>query len=98
MEHPPLKQINRFKIYLKRQVNKTKAVIRMFSALKSLFNYLENDNEEFYLYRNVIAEIEIHMDKEILNARAKRMKWRFSKDKVSDAEDIMEIMGEFLKQ
>ncbi|MDM5187354.1 DUF5105 domain-containing protein [Bacillus sp. DX4.1] len=24
--------------------------------------------------------------------------WRFSKDKVSDAEDIMEIMGEFLKQ
>lgn len=40
LEDLPLKQVKKFKSHLKRQCNKTKAVIRTFSALKSLFNYL----------------------------------------------------------
>ncbi|MED2729791.1 tyrosine recombinase XerS, partial [Bacillus thuringiensis] len=77
LEHLPLKQVKRFKSYLERQGNKTKAVIRTFSALKSLFNYLtsntEDDNGECYFYRNVMAKMEIHKEKIDSAARAKEI-------------------------
>ncbi len=77
LEHLPLKQVKRFKSYLERQGNKTKAVIRTFSALKSLFNYLtsntEDDNGECYFYRNVMAKMEIHKEKIDAAARAKEI-------------------------
>ncbi|EXY05449.1 MULTISPECIES: tyrosine recombinase XerS [Bacillus cereus group] len=77
LEHLPLKQVKRFKSYLERQGNKTKAIIRTFSALKSLFNYLtkntEDDNGECYFYRNVMAKMEIHKEKIDASARAKEI-------------------------
>ncbi len=77
LEYLPLKQVKRFKSYLERQGNKKKAVIRTFSALKSLFNYLtrntEDDNGECYFYRNVMAKMEIHKGKIDSVARAKEI-------------------------
>ncbi|MED1270374.1 tyrosine recombinase XerS [Bacillus mycoides] len=75
LEVLPLKQAKRFKSYLERQGNKTKAVIRTFSALKSLFNYLTKHTEdditgECYFYRNVMAKIELHKEKVDSAARA----------------------------
>ncbi|CAM4407809.1 recombinase XerS [Bacillus manliponensis] len=75
LEKLPLKQAKRFKSYLERQGNGTKAVIRTFSALKSLFNYLTKHTEddvtgECYFYRNVMAKIELHKEKIDSSARA----------------------------
>lgn len=75
LESLPLKQAKRFKNYLERQGNKAKAVIRSFSALKSLFNYLTKHTEddltgECYFYRNVMAKVELHKEKVDSAARA----------------------------
>lgn len=53
------------------------SVLRSIHALKSLFNYLttetEDENGECYFYRNVLAKIETHKEKETANRRAKKI-------------------------
>lgn len=75
LEHLPLKQVKKFKRYLERKGNKTKSIIRTFSALKSLFKYLtsntEGNNEECYFYRNVMAKMKIPKEKIDAAAKAK---------------------------
>ncbi|MFD0770015.1 tyrosine recombinase XerS [Bacillus sp. CGMCC 1.60114] len=71
----PLKQAKRYKSYLERQGNNSKAVIRSYSALKSLFKYLTTHTEDdctgdCYFYRNVMAKIELHKEKVDSAARA----------------------------
>ncbi|USP55736.1 Tyrosine recombinase XerS (plasmid) [Bacillus thuringiensis] len=77
LEDLPLKQVKKFKSHLKRQCIKTKAVIRTFSTLKSLFNYLtsntEDDRGECYFYRNVMAKMKIHKKKIDAAVRAKEI-------------------------
>ncbi|PEK31266.1 tyrosine recombinase XerS, partial [Bacillus toyonensis] len=79
LENLKKKDVENFIRFLKLQQNmQNSSVNRKISALKSLFKYLtslsENDDGECYFYRNVMAKIEIHKDKETLNARAKRMR------------------------
>ncbi|PEN60954.1 site-specific integrase, partial [Bacillus toyonensis] len=79
LENLKKKDVENFMRFLKLQQNmQNSSVNRKISALKSLFKYLtslsENDDGECYFYRNVMAKIEIHKDKETLNARAKRMR------------------------
>ncbi|EOO26867.1 hypothetical protein IIU_05977 [Bacillus cereus VD133] len=79
LENLKKRDVENFIRYLKLQQSmKNNSVNRKISALKSLFKYLttlsEDDNGECYFYRNVMAKIEIHKEKETLNARAKRMR------------------------
>ncbi|HFJ9441280.1 MULTISPECIES: tyrosine recombinase XerS [Bacillus] len=79
LENLKKKDVENFMRFLKLQQNmQNSSVNRKISALKSLFKYLtslsENEDGECYFYRNVMAKIEIHKDKETLNARAKRMR------------------------
>jgi site-specific recombinase XerD len=60
----------------KKKMEKT-SVNRKISSLRSLFKYLtmetENENGEPYFYRNVMQKIEVHKQKETLNARSNKI-------------------------
>jgi site-specific recombinase XerD len=74
---------------------KPDSVMRPIHALKSLFNYLttetEDENGECYFYRNVLAKIETHKEKETANRRARKISSGLFK-----GEEIKEFL-DFLK-
>ncbi|MEX0136678.1 DUF5105 domain-containing protein [Bacillus nitratireducens] len=58
-------------------------------------------SQSFDYFISILPEAKVSDKEKVIKVEMERYgkdQWRFSKDKVSDAEDIMEIMGEFLKQ
>jgi len=58
-------------------------------------------SQSFDYFISILPETKVSNKEKVIKVEMERYgkdQWRFSKDKVSDAEDIMEIMGEFLKQ
>ncbi|PHA39740.1 DUF5105 domain-containing protein [Bacillus pseudomycoides] len=58
-------------------------------------------SQSFDYLISILPEAKVSDKEKVIKVEMERYgkdQWRFSKDKVRDAEDIMEIMGEFLKQ
>ncbi|NRD79619.1 tyrosine recombinase XerS [Bacillus sp. BRMEA1] len=78
LEQMTVIEVENFLNYLHYQLeNKELTVNRKLSALKSLFNYLQNKAEtpdlKPYLNRNVMAKIEFNENKETMETRANKM-------------------------
>lgn len=58
-------------------------------------------SQSFGYFISILPEAKVSDKEKVIKVEMERYgkeQWRFSKDKVNDSEDVMEIMGEFLKQ
>ncbi|GGE40335.1 tyrosine recombinase XerS [Pullulanibacillus camelliae] len=85
LERLSIKQVEQFLSYLETALaNSKQTVNRKLSALKSLFNYLQNvaETAEFepYIYRNIMAKIAFNPIKEDIEAVANRIEGKILHD------------------